>query len=253
MAHEIVEKWRALQKGPRVPRPPPPAYRTRPAEETPRNTYAEQLEALGINPPVSPKTPTYDVKGIQSLTPSRLEREIASRYAPRIPQRRELTAQEMGSLYPQLVSKRPELLNRLAKRGVTYYTDPLITRTGAAGTYSPSSKEVTVETGQGVGVAAHEIVHAYQATSWINPVRFLVDKRYRAARSSDLVMAGDTAIGKVLQLALVAAGGDPAARVGKASYQSEVFAMGAYGTFAYPDLPVDYTEANYLFGGSFER
>ena len=204
--------------------------------------------------PSPPKPPRYDVKGIQSLTPSRLGREIASRYAPRIPQRRELTAQEMGSLYPQLVSKRPELLNRLAKRGVTYYTDPLLGRdASAAGTYTTATKEVAVELGQGIGVAAHEIVHAYQATSWINPARFLLDKRYRAARSSDLVISGDTPIGQFLRIALSAAGGDVAGRVERASYQSEVFAMGAYGTFAYPDLPVDYTEARYLFGGSFER
>ena len=207
--------------------------------------------------PSPPKTPRYDVREIQSIrpTPAKLAayRERESRVAPRFPQRRELTAQEMGSLYPQLISKRPELLNRLAKRGVTYYTDPLLARTGKAGVYAPYSKEVTVELGQGIGVAAHEIVHAYQATSWVNPVRFLVDKRYRAARSSDLVISGETPIGQFLRIALSAAGGDVAGRVGKASYQSEVFAMGAYGTFAYPDLPVDYTEARHLFGGSFER
>ena len=214
--------------------------------------------------PKPPKTPQYDVQGIQSTPPqwygrtpperSRLEREIASRDAPRIPQRRELTAQEMGSLYPQLISKRPELLNRLAKRGVTFYTDPLLGRdVGAAGTYTPATKETVVQLGQGIGVAAHEIVHAYQATSWVNPARFLLDKRYRAARSSDLVLSGDTPIGQFLRIALSAAGGDVAGRVERASYQSEVFAMGAYGEFVYPDLPVDYTEANYLFGGSFER
>ena len=40
--------------------------------------------------------------------------------------RRELTAQEMAGVYPGLVAKRPELLNRLSKRGVTYYIDPLL-------------------------------------------------------------------------------------------------------------------------------
>ncbi len=159
----------------------------------------------------------------------------------------------MGSLYPQLISKRPELLKRLAKRGVTYYTDPLLVqRAAAAGTYAPYSKEVTVQLGQGIGVAAHETVHAYQATSWVNPVRFLVDKRYRAARSSDLAIMGNTPIGQFLRLALAGAGGDVAERVGRAGRQSEVFAIGAYGRGAYPDLPVDYTEARYLFGGSFE-
>ena len=74
---EIVDKWRSLQKGPRVPRPSTP-----------------------------PKTPRYDVRGIQSLTP--------------INERRRLTTQDVAGTYPSLVAKRPELLARLAKRGSTY-------------------------------------------------------------------------------------------------------------------------------------
>ena len=212
MAHEIVEKWRALQKAPRVPRagPPPP-----------------------------PNVPTRE--------PSQLE--ITSRQAPRIPQRRELTAQEMGSLYPELVSKRPELLKRLSKRGVTYYIDP---KADKGGTYSPSSKELVIKQGMPAGIAAHEVVHASMATSWVNPVRFLVDKNYRAARASDLVISGNTPIGQALRLYLYAAGGDIAGRVQKASMGGETFAIGAYGVDAYPGLPVDYSEAESLFGGSFE-
>lgn len=71
---EIVDKWRSLQKGPRVPRPSTP-----------------------------PKTPRYDVRGIQSLAP--------------INERRRLTTQDVAGTYPSLVAKRPELLARLAKRG----------------------------------------------------------------------------------------------------------------------------------------
>ena len=214
--------------------------------------------------PKPPKTPRYDVKGIQSIGQQSRQRtgaEIrldALLNAPRRPQRRELTAQEMGSLYPQLVSKRPELLNRLAKRGVTYYTDPLLERdVGAAGTYSPSSREVTVQLGQSIGVAGHEITHAALSTGPINPVRFLTDRRYRAARSADLIIGGGL-VGTALALYL-AAGSRPdptgfrsALRVSGAGYQSEVFAMGAGGAEGYMDLPVDYSLANQLFGGTFD-
>ena len=178
--------------------------------------------------------------------------------APRSPQRRELTAQEMGSLYPQLISKRPELLNRLARRGVTFYTDPFLERdVGAAGTYSPWNKEATVQLGQSIGVAGHEIVHADLATGPVNPIRFITDSRYRAAKSAGLITSGGLA-GTALGLYL-AAGSRPdptgfrsALRVQQAGYQSEVFAMGAGGAEAYMDLPVDYSTANRLFGGTFD-
>jgi len=53
-----------------------------------------------------PKTPRYDVEGIQSTGPTKT--------------RRGLTIQEVAGAYPSLVAKRPELLDRLSKRGSTY-------------------------------------------------------------------------------------------------------------------------------------
>ncbi len=215
MASEIVEKWKALQKRPLVPKP---------AESKP---------------------PTYDVKGTQSLA----ERPTLVR--------RKLTPQQMGELYPGLVSKRPELLNRLAERGVTFYTDPLLEqRENMGGKWSPSTKEVTVQSGAEALVAGHEVTHAALSTSPINPARFLTDKRYRAARSADIVVGGGI-VGTALALYLAAAHrnapeGEVARRVWSASYQSEVFAMGAGGAGAYPELPVDYSEAKRLFGGTFD-
>ena len=50
-----------------------------------------------------PKTPRYDVKGIQSTKTWR-----------------ELAPQEVAATFPSLVAKRPELLNRLSKRGSSY-------------------------------------------------------------------------------------------------------------------------------------
>ena len=155
----------------------------------------------------------------------------------------------MASLYPKLVAKRPELLNRLAKRGVTFHVDPSADK---GGTYSPSSKELVIKQGMPAGIAAHEVVHASMATKWVNPVRFLVDKNYRAARASDLVISGKTPIGQALRFYLYAAGGDIAARVKRASMGGETFAIGAYGVDAYPGLSADYSEAESLFGGSFE-
>jgi hypothetical protein len=156
----------------------------------------------------------------------------------------------MGSLYPGLISKRPELLNRLAKRGVTYYTDPA---SKYGGVYSPKERTVTIQPGMPVAVAGHEIVHADLDISPINTARFLLDKGYRAAKASDLVIGGRTASGWALRLYLLAAGGNINERVAKASYQGEIFAMGAGGAGAYPDLPVDYYDANRLFGGSFDK
>jgi hypothetical protein len=166
----------------------------------------------------------------------------------------------MGGLYPGLVSKRPELLKRLSKRGVTYYIDPLLAqRAGMGGAWSPSTKEITVQSGAKTLVAAHEVTHAALSTSSINPARFLTDKRYRAARSADIVIGGGL-VGTALALFLAAASrkepnpmGEVARRVAAASYQSEVFAMGAGGAGVYPGLPVDYYDANRLFGGSFDK
>lgn len=181
---------------------------------------------------------------------------IALRDAPRIPQRRELTAQEMASLYPALVGKRPELLSQLARRGVTYYTDPLLgQRQGAVGTYDPSSGEITVGLGQGAYVAAHEVAHAALSVSPINPFRFITDPRYRAAKSADIVHRGGplgTALGAYLWAGSREGGPSPSERLGGAQYQSEVFAMGAGGAEAYMDLPVDYSVANQLYGGTFD-
>ena len=89
---EIVAKWRGLQKGPLVPRANQPSV-PKPEGRAPPN-----------------------------------QAEIASRYAPRMPQRRELTQQEAGSLYPQYVSKRPELLNRLARRGLFDFGEKYVSR-----------------------------------------------------------------------------------------------------------------------------
>lgn len=171
-----------------------------------------------------------------------------------------LTAQQMGKMYPKLISKRPELLNRLADRGVTYHIDPQLTKkTGYGGYYSPSQKQVVLQSGSEPLVAAHEITHAYQSTSPINLKRFITDKHYRAARSADTVMGGGLA-GRGLTLGLLAYGRNKTddlrewmnETVGRASYQSEVFAMGAGGAGGYPDLPVNYTEADHLFGGTFD-
>ena len=219
--------------------------------------------------PPPPRTPRYNVREIQSInpTPSKLvesdrlkKRKVSQKrlqsYVPATGStmsRRELSAREMAGLHPELVAKRPELLNRLAKRGVTFHIDPLLAQKERyGGYYSPSSKEIVLQQGSGTGVAAHETVHASMATSWVNPVRFLVDKNYRAARASDLVISGKTPIGQALRLYLAAAGGNIGARVQKASMSSEIFAIGAYGVGAYPGLPVDYSEAESLFGGSFE-
>ena len=82
---EIVDKWRRLQKGPLVPRANQPSV-PKPDGRAPPN-----------------------------------QAEIASRYAPRMPQRRlEITSQAMARAFPKYVSKRPELLERFAKRGITY-------------------------------------------------------------------------------------------------------------------------------------
>jgi len=174
--------------------------------------------------------------------------------------RRELTPQEMGGLYPGLVSKRPELLKRLSKRGVTYYLDPLASQRhilGKKGTYDPNyrlggyydpkTKEVTIQKGMPTLVAGHEIVHADLATGPTNIVRFLTDSKYRAMRIADILIDGGRWSGYVEMLS-----GYGQKEIGEGGLASEAFAMGAGGSAAYMGEPVDYTDANRLFGGTFD-
>ena len=150
----------------------------------------------------------------------------------------------MANKYPELVAKRPELLERLAKRGVTYHVDPkLKERTGYGGEYDRAAKAVTIQSGSEAGVAAHELVHADLSASKLDVSRFLTDNSYRASRWVDIAIEGNLLVGAYF----LAFGGAQ-----KANLQSEVFAMGAYGSEAYSDLQVDYRDANRLFGGSFE-
>lgn len=241
MAHEIVEQWR--KKAPRVPSPQQP-----------------------------PRTPSYDVQEIQSINPTPKKLAEYARleslphdylYVPATGStmaRRELTPQEMGGLYPELVSKRPELLKRLSNRGVTYYVDPLASQRhllGMSGTYDPNvrlggyydprTKEVTIQKGQPALVAGHEIVHADLATGPTNIVRFLTDSKYRAMRIADVLIEDGRWSGYVELLS-----GYGEKEIGQGGLASEVFAMGAGGSTAYMDQPVDYTDANRLFGGTFD-
>ncbi len=249
---EIVDKWRSLQKGPRVPRP------TSPRVPAPPRYDVREIQSIDPTP-----AKLAESRRAESERPGRAERLSERSYAPRIPQRRELTAQEMGSLYPELVAKRPELLNRLAKRGVTYYIDPLLgQRRGAAGEYDPGPKTVTVQARMPVGVAAHEVVHADLSTGPLNVVRYLTDRNYRSARMEDLFREGDTWLGHFIRKAwfketAAADPSDPFAlleeRRREFRLREETFAMGAGGSSVYMDYPVDYYDANRLFGGTLDQ
>ena len=243
---EIADKWRSLQKGPLVPKPP--KYDVR--------------EIQSINPTPA-KRAEYRRK--ESKREGRAERELA-KYVPATGStmaRRELTAQEMAGVYPGLVSKRPELLERLARRGVTYYIDPLLLqRTGAAGVYDPVAKAATVHRGMPSFVAAHEVVHADLSTGPTNVIRYLTDRNYRSARMEDLFRDGDTWLGQFIRKAWLkesatADPGDPYALLQEKqkefTMREETFAMGAGGSSVYMDYPVDYTDANRLFGGTFDE
>ena len=227
---------------------------------------------------VSTRRITYNVQAIQSLANlpqdigpsttrvSQTQREAyierESRVAPRFPQQRELTAQEFGSLYPQLLAKDPDLLSGLAERGVTFHTDPnLIQNLGAGGIYDPYTRQISVQQGQPGLVAAHEVVHADISTGPLNTARYLFDRNYRATTSEDLFREGNTWPGSFIRRAwfkesAAANPDDPFAlleeRRREYSLRGETFAMGAGGSAAYIDYPVDYYDANRLFGGTLD-
>jgi len=62
-------------------------------------------------PPPPPSTPRYNVQDIQSLRPSTRSAQTASSSFVR---------RDVRKVFPNLVSKRPELIERLVKRGVSY-------------------------------------------------------------------------------------------------------------------------------------